>query len=82
MMYDSGENGRRGGCKKPAGDGFESHRLNRQQPFVGSSPTYHFILRYGVIGNTTDFDSVVVGSSPATSAKEKQKFLHNKCAVG
>ena len=36
---------------------------------VGSSPISHpYILGRGVRGNTPDFDSVIVGSSPAVPA--------------
>ena len=38
-------------------------------------------LGYGVIGNTTDFDSVVVGSSPAIPANKKRTFVGRQRCV-
>jgi hypothetical protein len=37
-----------------------------------SYPRLHILLGYGVIGNTTDFDSVVLGSNPSSPAKNKR----------
>lgn len=34
----------------------------------GSSPNCASTMRYGVIGNTVDFDSTIWGSSPCTSS--------------
>ena len=34
------------------------------------------ILGYGVIGNTTDFDSAVLGSNPGTPAKTENTDLN------
>ena len=43
----------------------------------------HVIQSYGVIGNTADFGSVVLGSSPSGSTKEKASaFAGAFCVVG
>ena len=34
-------------------------------------------MGYGVIGNTTDSDSVIPGSSPGTPANHKKKYAQN-----
>lgn len=36
------------------------------------------LLGYGVAGNTTDFDSVVLGSNPSTSANNYKYNNNNK----